>query len=263
MTSTQQAAPAAARPAAADAAPRTKSIGLARLTLVELRKLVDTRSGLWLLIVVGLGTLATAAILLIWGDSPDQTFKQFFTFGLLPTGVLLPVLGILSMTSEWSQRTALGTFTLVPSRGKVIAAKLLAGVLVAVVATVVAAGVGAVATLIGGTGVWSVGGVLLAQCVLAMVLAVLTGLAFGALLQNSPLAIVVYFALPTVWSILTSTISGLKSVAPWLDLNSATMPMTDHSMTGTEWAHVGVAAAIWLLLPLVLGTIRTMRREVA
>jgi ABC-2 type transport system permease protein len=264
MTSTQV-TPEATSPAVAvgETYPRTEGIGLARLTRVELRKLADTRSGLWLLIVIALGTVATAAILLIWGKDTDQTFQQFFTFGLLPTGVLLPVLGILSMTSEWSQRTALATFTLVPSRGKVIAAKLVAGVLVAVAATVIAAGIGALGTLIGGTGVWSVGGVLLAQCVVAMVLAVLMGLAFGALLMNSPLAIVVYFALPTLWSILTSTISGLKSVAPWLDLNSATTPMTEHGLTSTEWAHVGVSAAIWVLLPLVLGTIRAMRREVA
>jgi ABC-2 type transport system permease protein len=264
MTSTQV-TPEATSPAAAveGAYPRTQGIGPGRLTWVELRKLADTRSGLWMLIVIALGTVGTAAILLIWGKDADQTFQQFFTFALLPTGVLLPVLGILSMTSEWSQRTALATFTLVPSRGKVIVAKLVAGVLVAIAATVIAAGIGALATLIGGTGVWSVGGVLLAQCVVAMVLAVLMGLAFGALLMNSPLAIVVYFALPTVWSILTGTISGLKSVAPWLDLNAASTPMTEHGLTSTEWAHLGVAAAIWVVLPLVLGTVRTMRREVA
>jgi ABC-type transport system involved in multi-copper enzyme maturation permease subunit len=268
MTSTQI-TPEATSPAVAvgETPPRTENVGLARLTRVELRKLADTRSGLWLLIVIGLVALGTAAILLIWGKDSDQTFQQFFTFGLLPTAVLLPVLGILSMTSEWSQRTALSTFTLVPARGKVIAAKLVAGVLVAVAATVVTAGIAALATLlggaIGGSGSWSIGGVLLAQCLLAEVVAVLMGLGFGALLMNSALAIVVYFALPTVWSILTSTISGLKSVAPWLDLNDASMPMTEHGLTTTQWAHLGVATAIWVVVPLVLGTIRAMRREVA
>jgi ABC-2 type transport system permease protein len=264
MTSTQV-TPEAASPALAvgETRPRTERIGLARLTRIELRKLADTRSGLWLLIVIGLIALGTAAILLIWGKDSDQTFQQFFTFGLLPTAVLLPVLGILSMTSEWSQRTALSTFTLVPARGRVIAAKLAAGVLVAVAATVVTAGIAALATLIGGSGDWSIGGILLAQCLLSEVLAVLMGLGFGALLMNSALAIVVYFALPTVWSILTATISGLKSVAPWLDLNDASTPMTEHGLTTTQWAHLGVAAAIWVVVPLVLGTLRALRREVA
>jgi ABC-2 type transport system permease protein len=264
MTSAQI-TPEATSPAAAvgQAGPRTEKIGLARLTRVELRKLYDTRSGLWLLIVIGLIALGTAAILLIWGKDTDQTYKQFFTFALLPTALLLPVLGILSMTSEWSQRTALSTFTLVPARSRVITAKIVAGILVAVVATVITAGIAALANVIGGSGDWSIGGVLLAQCLLASVVAVLMGLGFGALLMNSALAIVLYFALPTVWSILTGTISGLKSVAPWLDLNDATMPMTDHNLNGTEWAHVGTSAAIWVLLPLVLGTIRALRREVA
>jgi ABC-type transport system involved in multi-copper enzyme maturation permease subunit len=268
MTSTQV-TPEATSPAAAvgEAYPRTEGIGLARLVRVELRKLADTRSGFWLLIVIALAAVATTAILLIWGKDSDQTFQQFFTFGLLPSSVLLPVLGILSMTSEWSQRTALSTFTLVPARSRVIIAKLAAGVLVAVAATVVTAGIAAAANLlagaIGGDATWSIGGVLLAQCLLGQVLFVLMGLSFGALLMNSALAIVVYFALPTVWSILTATISGLKSIAPWLDFNNASTPMTEHGLTATEWSHLGVATAIWVLLPLVLGTIRAMRREVA
>jgi hypothetical protein len=42
------------------------------------------------------------------------------------------VLAILSVTSEWSQRTALVTFSLVPDRRRVLAAKLVAVVVLAV-----------------------------------------------------------------------------------------------------------------------------------
>jgi len=41
--------------------------------------------------------------------------------------------GILLVTSEWSQRASLITFTLVPHRSRVLAAKLLAGVSLAVI----------------------------------------------------------------------------------------------------------------------------------
>ena len=40
-----------------------------------------------------------------------------------PQGFLLPVMGILLVTQEWTQRTGMVTFTLEPHRGKVIAAK--------------------------------------------------------------------------------------------------------------------------------------------
>jgi ABC-2 type transport system permease protein len=246
---------------------RTGNLPLSRLTLVELRKLADTRAGMWLLIVIGLAAAGTAAILLGFADDSDQSFQSFFTFGLLPTGVLLPVLGILSMTSEWSQRTALTTFTLVPARGRVIAAKLLAGTAIAIASTAVTAALAAVANLLamalGGDGSWSIGMILLAQCVLVSVSAVLMGLGFGALLMNSPLAIVTYFALPTVWSILGSMIKSLKSASEWLDLNVASTPLTEHGLTTGQWARLGVATAIWVLLPLLLGTWRALRREVA
>ena len=48
--------------------------------------------------------------------------------------LLLPIVGILLVTSEWSQRTAQVTFTLVPRRGRVLAAKVSASVVLALVA---------------------------------------------------------------------------------------------------------------------------------
>jgi hypothetical protein len=245
----------------------TPSVGPLRLTLIELRKLADTRSGLWLLIVIGLAAAGTVAIQLGFAPGDEQTFRSFFLFGTLPAGVLLPVLGILSMTSEWSQRTALTTFTLVPARSRVIAAKVAAGVLIAVAATAATAGVAAagnlLAIMLGGNGAWSIGGTLVAQTMLTLVLFILMGLGFGGLLMNSALAIVVYFALPMVWSILGGTIKGLKDVAGWLDLNTASAPLTEGAVTAGQWARLGVAAAVWVLVPLVLGTVRALRREVA
>jgi ABC-2 type transport system permease protein len=245
----------------------TREAGPVRLTLIELRKLADTRSGLWLLIVIALAAAGTVAIQLGFTPDSEQTFRSFFLFGMLPAAVLLPVLGILSMTSEWSQRTTLTTFTLVPARGRVIGAKVAAGVVIAVAATVVTAALAAAGNLIGaalgGNGDWSIGGALLAQTLLAQVLSMLMGLGFGGLLMNSALAIVVYFALPTLWSVLGATIHGLADVAPWLDLNVASTPLTEGSLTGGQWARLGVATAVWVLAPLVLGTMRAFRREVA
>ena len=40
--------------------------------------------------------------------------------------ILLPIIGILLVSSEWSQRTALITFTLVPKRMRVMSAKIAA-----------------------------------------------------------------------------------------------------------------------------------------
>ena len=85
----------------------TATVPFSRLVRVELRKMADTRAGFWLLIAIG---LITAAII---GDLPalaarrPATFLNFMGATATPQGFLLPVLGILLVTSEWGQRTAL------------------------------------------------------------------------------------------------------------------------------------------------------------
>ncbi|WIM99069.1 ABC transporter permease [Actinoplanes oblitus] len=244
----------------------TASLPPTRLTVVELRKLADTRAGFWLLVVVGLATAGTSAVILGWAPDEQMTFGDFFAFGLVPSAVLLPVLGTLSITSEWSQRTALATFTLVPARSRVLLAKIAAGVLIAVAATVATAALSAVANVIGraagGDGSWHVDASLLWQGLLLQVIFVLMGIGFGALLQNTPLAIVLYFALPMIWSVLGGMVKGLKSASGWLDINVTTTPLSEPDMTSGEWARLGVSVAVWVLLPLAAGAVRVLRREV-
>ena len=49
-----------------------------RLTAVELRKMTDTRAGLWLLIAVALGALAAVVITLVAGEDTEHTLDRFF-----------------------------------------------------------------------------------------------------------------------------------------------------------------------------------------
>lgn len=262
MTTSLSPAPRAARPAPIAANP----IAPVRLTAVELRKLADTRAGLWLLILIGLGTAGTAAIQLGWAPDEELTFGGFFAFGLVPSAALLPVLGILSMTGEWSQRTALTTFALTPARLRVIAAKVVAGVLVALAATAATMVLSVAANLLGmasgGDGRWRVAPSLIWQGALLLVLFVLMGIAFGALLLNSPLAIVAYFALPTLWSVLGEAVHALHGVARWLDLDVTTSPLSEPTMSAGEYGRLAVSAVLWVVLPLLLGSWRILRREV-
>src|ERR1700761_9713919 len=115
------------------AAGRDDRPSLARLTKVELRKMVDTRSGFWLLIAVAGLTFVAVLVTALFAHEDQRTFRHILSNGLQPAGILLPVVGILLVTSEWSQRTALVSFALVPGRSRLIAAKVLAGVVLALV----------------------------------------------------------------------------------------------------------------------------------
>ncbi|MFG1887542.1 ABC transporter permease [Micromonospora sp. NPDC049051] len=247
--------------------PDLRRPSLFRLTGVELRKLVDTRAGLWLLIAIGLLAAALVVVQLIWTDAADQDFANFFLPTLLPVGLLLPVLGILSVTGEWSQRTALTTFALVPRRGRVIAAKLAATVLAALASVLVGLAVAAVGTLVagatGGAGTWRFEGTLLLHAIVFQVINVLMGVGFGLLLLNTPLAIVGYLLLPTIWSILGGMIRSLEGPARWLDTGRTMEPLLTPDVTAGQWGRLGVSLLVWLGVPLVAGLIRTLRREVS
>ncbi|MFC0028634.1 ABC transporter permease [Micromonospora chaiyaphumensis] len=260
MTAVTAPAPTLSRPAATGPS-------LARLTGVELRKLADTRAGRWLLITIGLVAAVIVTVQVFVLQDAAQTFTAFFTPSLFPVGLLLPVLGILSITGEWSQRTALTTFALVPRRERVVTAKLAAVVLAALASVLVSLAVAAAGTLAagatGGAGTWTFDWHLLPYAAVFQVVNVLMGAGFGLLLLNTPLAIVTYLLLPTVWSVLAAMIRALREPARWLDTSVTMEPLLGPDMTAGQWGRLGVSLAVWLLVPLVAGLVRTLRREVS
>jgi len=238
---------------------------LGRLVTVELRKMLDTRAGFWLQIA----TIALAALVvtarLASGDAADHTFAAVLGDGLLPAAVLLPVAGILLVTSEWSQRTGMITFALVPVRSRVLGAKLIASLVVAVATlvmsiAVVAAGVLVASPSIDGT--WSNAAPLIAQSAVFLTTGMIVGVAFGMVLLASAPAIVALFALPITWTAVAS-LSLFAHAAPWLDTRLALAPLHKEVLTATQWAHAGTALALWMLLPLLIGIWRITRQEVA
>jgi ABC-2 type transport system permease protein len=244
------------------AAPARPSMG--RITLVELRKMIDTRSGLWLLLTTA-GLTAVVAVLAcrVFPDS-DRDLHTILSVVVQPMSFLLPVVGILLVTSEWTQRTAMITFTLVPQRLRVVAAKLLAALALSAIAFALCLVVAVLATAIAGAdgdATWSLSAPLLGQFVFTVVVAVLAGVAFGALLLSSTPAIVLYFVLPTAWAALGS-IPALRGVAGWLDETRTMADLLERTLSATEWARVGTSLALWLVLPIVVGAWRIARSDV-
>ena len=234
--------------------------GMGRLTAVELRKMVDTRAGFWLqLAVVGL-TLAIAGIIVGFGADADQSLEQMLKATIQPSANLLPVIGILLVSSEWSQRTAQVTFTLVPKRMRVMASKVLASLSVAVVAYAVSIVVALVAAAAAG-GDMSLSAALVGQIAVLFAIAMVGGVAFGALFLASAPAIVAYLLAPIAWAAFLS-IPAFDAIAPWLDGSRSYAPITDGTMSATAWAHVGTTTLMWVALPLAIGLWRISRNEV-
>jgi ABC-2 type transport system permease protein len=91
---------------------------------------------------------------------------------------------------------------------------------------------------------------------------VVQGVAVGLRIMNSAAAIVIYFVLPTVWSILVQSFNFLHMLEQWLDLGTTSEPLYNFAMTGSAWLHLGSSVGVWLLLPLGAGIVRLLHQEV-
>ena len=260
MSTTTLAAPIRVNTSGVHARPR-----LGRLVAVELRKMADTRAGFWLEVGMVALTVVVVVVRLLVGDAADHTFRSVVDAGLQPAAVLLPVLGILLVTSEWSQRTGLITFALVPVRSRILGAKLIASLLLAVAMLAMSLAIVAAGVLVSSPGVegtWSDAAPLIGQSAVYLTTGMVVGVAFGAVLLSAAPAIVLRFALPTAWMAVLS-LPVFSGVAPWVDNASALGQMTVEVMSATQWAHAGTSLAIWMVLPLLIGAWRITRREIA
>jgi ABC-2 type transport system permease protein len=83
--------------------------------------MVDTRAGFWLQLMAGVVTLAGMTLFCRFAETEDLILRDAFALAITPGSILLAIIGILPVSSEWSQRTALITYTLVPKRMRVMA----------------------------------------------------------------------------------------------------------------------------------------------
>lgn len=251
---------------AANPAPMTSAPPpLARLVVIELRKAVDTRAGRWLLVLIGLVAVAGAVLTAVTTHATDHNLHHVLGDTSQLVAILLPVLGILLVTSEWSQRTALTTFTLVPRRSRIVAAKAAGGALLAVAATIVCAAVCAIVLVTadhGQAGLWAGAGQAIGYAFVFQVLNLLLGVGFGLLFRSTPVAIVAYFVIPTAWSIITSAVTALAATGRWLDPSTAWNHLAGGTMTATTWAQVLTTATAWIILPALAGGWQVLRRPV-
>lgn len=243
----------------------TPPIPFSRLVKVEVRKMGDTKAGLWLLVAVGAISVLVTTAFFIWGSSDDRAFLPLLAFSAIPLSFFLPVLGILLITSEWGQRTALVTFTMTPHRGQILWAKVSAAVLFLLASFAVAASAAALLALVGGADdPWAdVSPELMSRIVLGMGIGIIWGLAFGAVFLNSAGAIVSYFVVPIAISIVTAVWTAMQDKLLWFDLNTSSGVLFDeHSPSGQEWAQIGTGLLIWIVIPGAIGASRILRSEV-
>jgi ABC-type transport system involved in multi-copper enzyme maturation permease subunit len=250
---------------------RTNTVRLRRIVAVELRKAFDTRAGLWLLASVGLASLLTTGAVIAWGPDEDFTYSTFTTTIAFPMSVILPIIAALAVTAEWTQRSGLTTFTIVPLRRRIMLGKAIGLALVAVPATALAFAVGAggnvAASWISGNDVvWDQDFVAIPYMLLSLVLTLGMGLVCGTVIRNSAGAIVAYFVfsfvIPPLLGLLAMTQDWFHDVQPWVDLDYQLTALLRGSFDSQQWSQLAATTGIWLIIPAVVGLWTLVRSEV-
>jgi len=271
MTATHEAAvpPTTSRPSTNGA--RSARIPFHRLLDVELRKTVDTRASAALLVgVAGLAVLVVGA-LAVWGREDELGLAYLARSVVYPLQLVVPMVAALAVTGEWTQRGALTTFALVPRRGRVVGAKATAGLIVAVSASLLALALCALGTATSSPArgiepVWDLAIAEAARLTLLLVVATAVGFAFAVAIRTSAPTLVVFLVFMLILPSLSAMFAGLfewyAAVAPWVDLSTTMGVLTGPSVTGEQWAQLGVSTLVWVGLPLALGMRRLLRVEI-
>jgi ABC-2 type transport system permease protein len=239
------------------------AIPFARLFLAEFRKAADTRAARWLLAAAVLLALAAQAVPLVFPRDVTQDRASFLTWAALGLSRLLPIALMLTMTAEWSQRTALTTFTLEPRRSRVLAAKVVASLAISVIGGCTAFGIAqaglAVALADGRHEALGWSWPELAGFALFVILTCAIGSAIGSALHNTAAAIVTYFALAGVASLLL--IPAVQQAGSWMNTGETFGWMLAGQWSGHA-AQITSSALIWVAVPLAIGAIRITRRDI-
>jgi ABC-2 type transport system permease protein len=235
---------------------------MARLVEIELRKATDTRAGYWMIIALTVFAVAIATLTL-FGAEDGRTLNAMYGGVLYSLLFLSPIFGVLAVTSEWSQRTTLSTFCLIPDRGRVIRAKTLAvtamavgQIAIALLISVLIFGIGS--ALDRTTGGWDLPATVIAQSILFQLVFMLFGMGMGLIALSSPPAVVLTLVLP---NLLTPFMKS-EGATSWINISSVLEPLLDTGITGTEWAKILTVGLLWAVLPMLAGLIRLARHEI-
>ncbi|MER7560204.1 hypothetical protein ABTZ46_24895 [Nocardioides sp. NPDC126508] len=266
--------------------PAVTKVPFGRLLLVEWRKMTDTRAGRALLIIsAGMLLLFMGIVVLVaaLNDNFSIGLSAWSSILTIPLSLLTPVLAIMIVTQEWGQRTNMVTFSLEPSRLRVMAAKLVAVVAFALALIVVALLCGivgnALAAAVGGYDAsWSIDGQALGWGIAQQLLYFVSAFGIAMCLLSTPFSIVVVYVdqllLPLmVWSTLYFIFDWAADVIPFIDMGYAMSPfsgagamMPDGSQLpdpGTQEVLALICSIVlWVVVPVALGAYRVLKSEV-
>jgi len=274
-----------AAPAPMQATPVNARLTFDGILKGEWIKLLSLRSIRWSVIVMlvlswagaGLLSLALVQTEFVTPDTAAQMVAQAATFGSMFTVLIMGVLGVLAMTSEYASGMILSSLTAVPARTPLLLAKALVVAALAFLVGVLSSFGGALLSglVIGGDGLGALTDasvlVSLLGNTLYLTLAALLALGLGTLLRSSAGAISVVVALLFIAPIVMQVLgmagwAWVPAVSNWLPsslgstLSNSAMLADPVPGAVTYWGALGGLAA-WAAVALVPAAVLFKTRD--
>jgi ABC-2 type transport system permease protein len=228
----------------------------ARLTGLEIRKSLSTRSGVALTGAAAILPAAAVGLMLALHDAPPNAATMLALLGTL-VGMLLIAVGVLSTAGEWTHGTVQTTFLAVPRRGRVLAAKYAGmAVLGAAISAVVVGTTYAVAA-VGTDFSWAGAGVAAVATIGAGAALTVVGAGIGAALGNAPAA------LTGTYLVLLVGMTVLNSAKPTWGKHVDPLSAMFDLIEGDAAVRPVAVLAGWLVATAVAGIAVTRRRSIS
>jgi ABC-2 type transport system permease protein len=242
-------------PVAGTTRPSAPSLGT--LTGIEMRKSLSTRSGKAVGIIAMLIGPIGVFIGSLGGEGEAPGAAILGITGML-TALVLLALGVLSTAGEWTHKSVQVTYLLVPQRGRVMASKVLALVvlgagLAAVGAALTTGMLWVIPDPIGWTGI----GRAFIVAVGAGAAIAVTGAGIGAALANTPAALTGTYL--TVLGVMPVLAAFKPEIAEKIDPASSIVNLAQGYSTTTPILVI----AGWVVVSTVAGTVISRRRAVS
>lgn len=247
-----------------------------RLIRAEFLKLRTTQVWFWLLV----GTVAVAALLIVAQIAPSDGITRAAQVPDMFTSsstayIVVFVLGVLGVTTEFRYQTITPTVLQTPSRWAIITAKMITYAIVGAVFALIAIAVQiaiAVPWLSSKNITVDFGNNHVQHALIGVFVVVamfgIVGLGVGALVRNQIVAVTVGILFLAILEHLLLLIPGVRNVWPYMPgAASAAIWYTtgDNTANGVHllstWAGVGVLLA-WAFVPAFLGAVYSMNRDI-
>lgn len=239
-------------------------VGFNNIYKSELKKSVDTsvsKTILWTIVFLTIAMFIVGIFRIKDGDEWTTAFQAISS----PSTTLLGIIFILLVCEEWTQGTALITYTLIPNRTKVVMAKLVVlctyFIVTIMVLYVLTAGAASITVAKDSYTInWSQSFVSVISLCRPLLVNLLLAFAFALALKETTFALGLYFFIPPTTVVLSNyAITG--KVMKWISLShSSSLFIAGSTKVGTSQYISSIV--FWIVLPLLYGIYSNKRCDI-